>query len=148
MSRARGVLQAQLEAWFGGGIPGAVIAGEARPGEGAPMALTDPATGGPLVEYRLAGASLAAAAACPAPAWAALTGAERGRRLWALGAAIRAEAEALALAECANTGKPIRDARAEIARVAEMAEYYAGWADKIEGRTIAVPSGHLVYLRP
>lgn len=148
MSRAQHVLQAQLDSWFGGEIPGAVILGVAQPGTGAAMALGDPVTGTPLTEYRLAGAALAASAARPAPEWTALTGAERGRRLWALGAAIRAEAEALALAECANTGKPIRDARAEIARVAEMAEYYAGWADKIEGRTIAVPSGHLVYLRP
>jgi acyl-CoA reductase-like NAD-dependent aldehyde dehydrogenase len=28
-----------------------------------------------------------------------------------------------------------------------MAEYWAGWCDKIEGRTIPVPSGHLVYVR-
>ena len=148
MSRAQGVLQAELQAWFGGTIPGAVIAGAAQPGAGPAMALADPVTGAPLAEYRLAGSSLATSAARLAPEWAGLSAAERGRRLWALGAAIRAEAEPLALAECANTGKPIRDARAEIARVAEMAEYYAGWADKIEGRTISVPSGHLVYLRP
>jgi aldehyde dehydrogenase (NAD+) len=147
MSRAQLVLQGKLGAWFGGSIPGAVIEGAPHPGGGAAMTLTDPVTGVAMAEYRLAGGTLAAAAAQSAPAWAALTAAERGRRLWALGAAIRAEAEGLALAECANTGKPIRDARAEIARVAEMAEYYAGWADKIEGRTISVPSGHLVYLR-
>jgi acyl-CoA reductase-like NAD-dependent aldehyde dehydrogenase len=148
MSRARDILQARLDAWFGGAIPGAVIAGQDHPGAGARMALADPVTGAPVAEYRLAGAGLALQAAQPAPAWAALPAAERGRRLWALGAAIRAEAEALALAECANSGKPLRDARAEVARVAEMAEYYAGWADKIEGRTTPVPSGHLVYLRP
>jgi aldehyde dehydrogenase (NAD+) len=147
-SRAQPFLAASLADWFGGTIPGAVIAGVPLPGAGSIMVLTDPVTGGPLAQYRLAGAELAARAAQPAPDWAALPAAERGRRLWALSAAIRAEAEALALAECANTGKPIRDARAEIARVAEMAEYYAGWADKIEGRTIPVPSGHLVYLRP
>lgn len=148
MSRARDALQQPLEAWFGGTIPGAIIAGTAHPGQGALMALADPVTGAPLAEYALAGAALAASAVRPAPQWAALPAAERGRRLWALGAAIRAEADALALAECANTGKPIRDCRAEVARVAEMAEYYAGWADKIEGRTTNVPSGHLVYLRP
>jgi acyl-CoA reductase-like NAD-dependent aldehyde dehydrogenase len=148
MSRAQVVLQARLDAWFAGAIPSAVIAGVPQAGAGASMALADPVTGTPLAAYRLAGATLATAAARGAPEWAALSAAERGRRLFALGAALRAEAEPLALAECANTGKPIRDARAEIARVAEMAEYYAVWADKIEGRTIAVPSGHLVYLRP
>jgi len=151
-SRARLALEGALDAWFDGAIPGAVIAGEGIAGSGATMPLADPVTGLPLADYALAGAALAeqaaAAASDAAPAWAALPAAERGRRLWALGAAIRAEAEALARAECANTGKPIRDCRAEAARVAEMAEYYAGWADKIEGRTTSVPSGHLVYLRP
>jgi aldehyde dehydrogenase (NAD+) len=148
VSRARDALAEWTTAWFGGAIPGAVIAGTAHPGAGATMPLADPVTGAPLAEYRLAGAALARDAVRAAPEWAALPAAERGRRLWALGGAIRAEAGALALAECANGGKPIRDARAEIARVAEMAEYYAGWADKIEGRTTSVPSGHLVYLRP
>ncbi|MFM7778192.1 MAG: aldehyde dehydrogenase family protein, partial [Alphaproteobacteria bacterium] len=36
---------------------------------------------------------------------------------------------------------------AEVARVAEMAEYWAGWCDKIEGRIIPVPYGHTVMVR-
>lgn len=137
---------------FPQGVPGAAFAGARRMGAGAAMALTDAATGGPLLDYRLAGAELAReaarAAAAAFAAWAALPGAERGRRLWAVAAAIRAEAEALARLESANAGKPIRDARAEVARVAEMAEYFAGWADKIEGRVVPVPSGHFVTVRP
>jgi acyl-CoA reductase-like NAD-dependent aldehyde dehydrogenase len=151
-SRAAGEAARAVAAWFGGAVPGAVVAGEPIQGGGAALALTDPATGLPLLGYGLAGPALAAEAARAAhaafPAWAALSGAERGRRLWALGAAIGAEGEALARAECANTGKPIRDCRAEVARVAEMAAYYAGWADKIEGRVIGVPSGHRVTVRP
>jgi acyl-CoA reductase-like NAD-dependent aldehyde dehydrogenase len=150
--RAARVMREALAARFGGAMPGAVLAGEAHPGAGAPMQLIDPATGGPLLEYALAGAALAAeaarAAGQAAPGWMALSGAERGRRLLALAALIRAEAEALALVECANTGKPIRDCRAEVARVAEMAEHYAGLADKIEGRSLIAPSGHLVLVRP
>lgn len=111
--------------------------------------LFSPVTGEEMAGYVASDpADAAAMAAQRQPAWAALSAAERGRRLWALGAAIRAEAEALAVTECRNTGKPIRDCRAEVGAVAAMAEYYAGWADKIEGRTIPVPSGHLVYLRP
>ena len=148
MSRAR----EELAAFLAGAAPAAVIGGEALAGQGAAMALTDPVTGTPLLEYRLAGAALAAEAAAHAramqPGWASLPAAERGRRLWALAAAIRAEAPALARAECANTGKPIRDTRAEAAAVAVMAEYYAGAADKIEGRTVPVPSGHLVLVQP
>jgi acyl-CoA reductase-like NAD-dependent aldehyde dehydrogenase len=60
---------------------------------------------------------------------------------------LRQVAESLARLESAQTGKPLRDARAEVARVAEMAEYWAGWCDKIEGRIIPVPSGHTVMVR-
>jgi acyl-CoA reductase-like NAD-dependent aldehyde dehydrogenase len=113
------------------------------------ITLHDPVTGDVMAHYAPSHApARAAEAAARQPAWSALSAAERGRRLWALGDAIRAGGEALARLECANTGKPIRDCRAEVTAVAAMAEYYAGWADKIEGRTIPVPSGHLVYLRP
>ncbi len=134
-----------------GGLVGSLVDGELVPGEGAEVALADPATGGPLLSYADAGATVARAAASGAASaqrgWMALSAAERGRRIWALGGLIRGRAEALARLECANTGKPIRDCRAEVARVAEMAEYWAGWCDKIEGRTVPVPSGHLVYVR-
>ncbi len=151
-SRAAAEAAGHIQAWFGGTVPGVLIDGQARPGAGETLALTDPVTAKPLFSYAVgdaAQAQAAAAAAAPAAArWAALPGAERGRRLWALGTALRGEAEALARAESANTGKPLRDARAEVARVAEMAEYFAGWCDKIEGRVIAVPSGHFVTVRP
>jgi len=151
-SPAARALHADLAARFGGAMPGAVIGGEAHPGAGQRMALVDAATGGSLLTYHLAGPELAReaarAAAASFPGWAALGGAERGRRLWALGAAIRNEAEPLARLECANAAKPIRDCRAEVARVAEMAEHYAGWADKIEGRTLLAPSGHRVLVSP
>lgn len=137
---------------FLGGRVGSVVDGGIAAGQGPEVALADPATGAPLLAYADGGTALARAAASGAAtaqrAWMALSAAERGRRLWALGALLRREAEALALLECANTGKPIRDCRAEAARVAEMAEYWAGWCDKIEGRTIPVPSGHLVLVRP
>jgi aldehyde dehydrogenase (NAD+) len=134
-----------------GGTLGSLVDGAVRAGQGTPVALEDPATGAALLDYADAGEAVARAAAAGAAraqrAWIALPAAERGRRLWVLGALLRREAEALARLECANTGKPIRDCRAEVARVAEMAEYWAGWCDKIEGRTIPVPSGHLVYVR-
>jgi aldehyde dehydrogenase (NAD+) len=130
---------------------GSLVDGLARDGEGAPIQLDDPATGRPLLSYQDAGKVVAQAAAAGAAraqrAWIGLSAAERGRRLWVLGSLVRRDAEALARLECANTGKPIRDCRGEVARVAEMAEYWAGWCDKIEGRTVPVPSGHLVYVR-
>ena len=54
-------------------------------------------------------------------------------------------AEPLAQIEAVIAGKPIRDCRIEVAKVAEMFSYYAGWADKLHGEVIPVPSGHLNY---
>lgn len=147
---AAATLRQQTERLLGGQV-GSLVDGAIREGQGAAIRLQDPATGGALLDYADAGPATAQAAASGAAraqkAWIALPAAERGRRLWALGALLRRDAEALALLECANTGKPIRDCRGEVVRVAEMAEYWAGWCDKIEGRTIPVPSGHLVYVR-
>lgn len=65
------------------GPPGAWIDGAAVPGDGEAIALTDAATGVPLLRYIAAGASQAGAAAAGAArgqrAWIALTGAEPGR---------------------------------------------------------------------
>lgn len=78
--------------------------------------------------------------------WGAITGAERGRIMYKVGALIREEAENLALLESKSANKPIRDARGEVAKVAEMFEYYAGWTDKMHGSVIPVPTSHLNYV--
>jgi acyl-CoA reductase-like NAD-dependent aldehyde dehydrogenase len=59
--------------------------------------------------------------------------------------AVLANLEPLAKIEAIVAGKPIRDCRIEAAKVAEMFAYYAGWADKLHGEVIPVPSGHLNY---
>lgn len=147
---AREAVEAGVAALLGGRI-GSLVDGAVAEGSGARIALTDPATGSEIAAYRAAEEALAGAAVAGAAraqrAWVALPAAERGRRLWAIGGLVRREAEALARLEAAQSGKPLRDARAEAARVAEMAEYWAGWCDKIEGRTVPVPSGHTVIVR-
>ena len=65
----------------------------------------------------------------------------------AIARAIQGKAEELARLESLSAGKPIRDRRVEVAKVAEMFEYYAGWADKFHGDVIPVPSSHLNYTR-
>jgi acyl-CoA reductase-like NAD-dependent aldehyde dehydrogenase len=150
MVLARDVVAEGIDALLGGAV-GSVVDGEVTAGKGAPVVLADPATGEELLTYADAGPDVAcratAGAARAVSAWLGLSAAERGRRLWALGGLVRGRADPLARLECANTGKPIRDCRAEVLRVAEMCEYWAGWCDKIEGRTIPVPSGHMVYVR-
>ena len=51
---------------------------------------------------------------------------------------VRQHADALAELETLSAGKPIRDTRGEVAKVAEMFEYYAGWCDKLHGEVIPV----------
>ncbi len=58
---------------------------------------------------------------------------------------IRKESENIARLESLGSGKPIRDCRGEVAKVAKMFEYYGGWADKFYGEVIPVPTSHLNY---
>jgi acyl-CoA reductase-like NAD-dependent aldehyde dehydrogenase len=130
---------------------GSHVGGETLHGDGATVAVNDPATGRLLVSYADAGADVAAKAAAAAVAgqaeWARFTAAGRGRIMQAIARAILAAAEPLAQLESLSAGKPIRDTRGEVAKVAEMFEYYAGWADKFHGEVIPVPTSHLNYTR-
>ncbi|WP_122982812.1 aldehyde dehydrogenase family protein [Methylobacterium indicum] len=134
-----------------GSCIGSWVNGRMVPGTGETVRLVDPATGLTLAEYPDAGAPVAAEAARAAREaqgrWAALTGAARGRVMQEIARTIRAEIEPLARLEALNAGKPIRDCRGEATKVAEMFEYYAGWADKLHGEVIPVPTSHLNYTR-
>ena len=46
--------------------------------------------------------------------------------------------------ECLDTGKPIQQARADIAACARYFEYYGGAADKLHGETIPYAQGSTV----
>lgn len=78
--------------------------------------------------------------------WAALTAAKRGQIINEIGCLIDSHADVLARIESLSANKPIRDARGEVLKVAEMFRYYAGWADKIHGDVISVPTTHLNYV--
>jgi aldehyde dehydrogenase (NAD+) len=132
-------------------VIGSHVSGAMVTGTGETVTVTDPATGQRLFSYADAGASIAAQAAAGAVdgqrEWSRLTAAARGRTMQAISRAIIAHAEPLAWLESLAAGKPIRDTRVEVAKVAEMFEYYAGWADKFHGDVIPVPSSHLNYTR-
>jgi (Z)-2-((N-methylformamido)methylene)-5-hydroxybutyrolactone dehydrogenase len=68
--------------------------------------------------------------------WSALPGRERGRLLRALGDAITEAAEDLALCETRDNGKLLREMRGQVLGLPAYYEYYAGLADKIEGRVV------------
>jgi len=76
--------------------------------------------------------------------WIRFTAIERGRLLMKLGAAILANADELGALESLDTGKPIRQGRADIVATARYFEYYGSAADKLHGETIPFHNGYTV----
>src|SRR5690349_9898872 len=70
--------------------------------------------------------------------WAESDPARRAEVLYAIAAGIRANAEALAQLEARNVGKPIGDARWEVAAGARCFDYYAGAITRYYGKTVPV----------
>lgn len=71
---------------------------------------------------------------------------QRGRLLWAWARRIEAEEEPLARLLSLENGKPLRHARDEVFTTIRNFEYYAGWADKSDGRVLRVPGGAFDYI--
>jgi betaine-aldehyde dehydrogenase len=65
--------------------------------------------------------------------WPGTSERERGRILLNAAGIVRRELERLAQMESLDAGKPIGEAREDIAEVAFMFEYYGGWATKVYG---------------
>jgi len=98
----------------------------------------NPATGAVLAELRIDGpAEVNAAvmrAAAAQPAWAAMTGTERGRILRRAVDLLRARNDELAQLETLDTGKPIQETIAvDVASGADCIEYFAGVAPTLAG---------------
>ncbi len=74
--------------------------------------------------------------------WARMTAVERGRCLTRLGQLVEREAEALAALESRDTGKPLRQGRADVAATLRYFEFYGGAGDKVHGATIPFLDGY------
>ncbi|TDK90180.1 aldehyde dehydrogenase family protein [Mycolicibacterium mucogenicum] len=71
--------------------------------------------------------------------WPAMTPAERQRMIWRIAEGITARADQFAELESIDNGKSVAVAKAvDVTWAAEIFYYYAGWATKIEGRTVPV----------
>jgi len=71
--------------------------------------------------------------------WGRMTASERGRIIWRIGDLILENADELAQLESLDNGKPLVIARAaDIPLAADLFDYMAGWATKIEGNTINI----------
>jgi aldehyde dehydrogenase (NAD+) len=77
--------------------------------------------------------------------WGRLDAADRGRLLYKLADLVEKNAEELAALESLNSGKTIADSQSDVKGVVNTLRYYAGWADKIEGRTVPVRGNFLSY---
>jgi acyl-CoA reductase-like NAD-dependent aldehyde dehydrogenase len=121
------------------------IGAERRPGT-ATFESVDPYTGEPwavLPEATMADVDDAVAAARAAfeGEWGALPGAARGRLLRRLGELITERADDLADAETRDNGKLLREMGGQVRSLPAWYDYYAGLADKIDGRVVDTGRG-------
>ncbi len=93
-------------------------------------------------------AVLAARRAFEQGAWRKMHASERGRLLYRLADLIEAHGEELAQLECLDLGKPISALRGiDVKKKIACYRYFAGWADKIQGKTIPIDGEFLCYTR-
>lgn len=80
--------------------------------------------------------------------WRKTSASERGRLLHRLADLIEQNADELAQLETLDNGKPVAVARAaDLPLTIACYRYYAGWADKIQGKTIPVSGDYFCYTR-
>ncbi len=80
--------------------------------------------------------------------WRSMDARDRGALIYKLAELIEEEADELAALETLDNGKPINDSRAaDIPLVIDCLKYYAGWADKIQGKTIPIRGDYFCYTR-
>lgn len=121
---------------------------------GETFSTCNPATGEEICRVAAAGAadvdravSVARRAFEKGP-WRKMNASERGRLLYRLADLIEAHADELARLESLDNGKPISVARrVDVAKTIACYRYFAGWADKIQGKTIPIDGEFFCYTR-
>ena len=140
-----------ITTYLGKNIVGSYVNGECIVGNGYPIELRNAHDDSLLLTYSDASSDLIPllneTTATAGTEWRSLTALMRGRVMYQIGAEIRKEVAQVAAIESLLANKPLKDATAEVTKVAEMFEYYAGWADKLHGDVIPVPTSHLNYVR-
>ena len=109
----------------------------------------DPATGETFAEVAAGGSADVDAAVVAAqaafPAWSRTTPAVRGRLLRNLAGLITTRRGELAALESRDTGKPMRQAYADVDVAARYFEFYAGAAEALYGDTMTTSPDHFSY---
>jgi aldehyde dehydrogenase (NAD+) len=115
-----------------------------RPRSGAYLPSYDPTNGEKWYEFAQAGAEdvdlavRSARAALLNPAWRRITQTERGKLVRKLAELVLKHADALALIECRDNGKLLKEMKAQMRAIPDSYSYFAGMADKLQGDTIPV----------
>lgn len=127
-----------------------LIGGDRRPAsDGATLTTENPATGEPLAEVPSASSAdvddAVSAARSAFYEWRERAPDERGRLVHRVATTIREHADELASLESADQGKPLSQAKSDIEGAARYFEYYAGTADKLEGKSIPVGPDQIDY---
>lgn len=115
-------------------------------GDGRPVPIVNPATEEPWCEVASADASVVDSAVSGAQRafehdWRDLAPGKRADVLFSVARLIRENLEELAQIDVRSVGKPVSDARDEVALGARVFEYYAGAVGKFFGQTIPVARG-------
>ena len=121
---------------------------------GKTFATINPSTGEEICQIAEADAAdvdkavAAARAAFERGPWRKMQASERGRLLTRLADLIEKNADELAALEALDNGKPVAVAKAvDVAATAGCYRYFAGWADKVQGKTIPIDGDYFCYTR-
>ena len=80
--------------------------------------------------------------------WRRMDARQRGKILYKLADLLEKNFDELAALETLDNGKPIADSKgADLPLTIDCYRYYAGWADKIEGKTIPINGPYFCYTR-
>jgi aldehyde dehydrogenase (NAD+) len=118
--------------------------------DGRTIPVIDPSTGAAFDSLARGGAAeidaavRAARRAFDDGPWGRMPAVERGRILTRIGRAIEADFETLWRLEAADAGKPVKQAKADIAVCARYFEFYGGACDKHHGTTLPYLDGYTV----
>lgn len=121
---------------------------------GDTFATVNPATGEEICQVAAANtidvekAVFAARTAFETGPWRKMHASERGHLLYILADLIENNADELAQLESLDNGKPVSVAkRVDVAKTVACYRYFAGWADKIQGKTIPIDGDFFCYTR-
>ncbi|RUS68971.1 hypothetical protein EGW08_023268 [Elysia chlorotica] len=77
--------------------------------------------------------------------WRRMDASKRGKLLEKFAQLLEKNKEYVASLDCLDNGKPYFDAEEDVAAVVDLFRYYAGWCDKICGKTIPVDGNYFTY---